>query len=170
MPKADEDERNRQIVDRAYKRHQRSNPIRGALIPILQDVQSEVGYLPETALKRVSDLLKLPPSHVYGVATFYHQFRLRPKGRHMITVCRGTACHVSGSVDVYSSITRLLRIPPREDTSQDGLFTVNQVRCLGACGLAPIVKVDDSVYGKVTLPRIRQILLKHTKQTREPNQ
>lgn len=92
------------------------------------------------------------------MATFYHQFRLRPKGQHLITVCRGTACHVKGSQDTINYINQHLGIKLPRDTSPDGAFTVQQVRCLGACGLAPVIKVDETVYGKVDHARIRSIL------------
>jgi len=151
----------REIVDRAYQNYQHYDPKQSALIPMLQEVQSEVGYLPEAALERTSELLQLPPSHVYGVATFYHQFRLRPKGKHLITICRGTACHVGGSLDMYNFLTRQLRITLPEDTSEDRLFTIQQVRCIGACSLAPIMKIDDDVYGKLNPTKIRQIISKY---------
>ena len=134
-----------------------------ALIPILQKIQSKLGYLPNSALTRVAQNLRISPSHVYGVATFYHQFRLRPMGLHMITVCRGTACHVSGSLDVINYINNQLDIAPPHDTSDDGLFTVQQVRCIGACGLAPVMKVDEAVYGRVDKAQIRRILNSYRK-------
>jgi NADH-quinone oxidoreductase subunit E len=148
----------RELVDKIYPNYTHYDPVQSALIPILQEVQAEVGYLPGTALMRVSELLRIPPSQVYGVATFYHQFRLRPKGEHMITICRGTACHVRGSLDVYNFLNQQLGITPPQDTSPDGSFTVQQVRCLGACGLAPIMKVDEDFYGKVDQAKIRGIL------------
>jgi len=154
-----------EVVDRACRRY--NEPTISALIPILQEVQSEVGYLPPVALEKVSEFLKLPKSHVYGVATFYHQFRLRPKGKYLITVCRGTACHVGGSSDISNFLTRYLRITSPEDTSADGLFTVQHVRCIGACSLAPIMKVDDDVYGKVNPTGIRKILSTYRRLTKE---
>ena len=150
----------RLIVDDVYQRHKNSEPPQSELIPLLQDVQSELGYLPEAALERVSHLLKLPASHVYGVATFYHQFRLRPKGRHLITICRGTACHVQGSHGVNEFLWSELGINPQEDTSDDGLFTIQQVRCVGACGLAPVIKIDENFYGKMDPSKMRRILAK----------
>ncbi len=145
------------LVDRIYADFSHDSPIQSALIPILQRVQTEAGYLPQAALTRVSELLHIPPSQVYGVATFYHQFRLRPKGEHLITICRGTACHVKGSQDVLNYIYQQLSIEPPQDTSPDGVFTIQQVRCLGACGLAPVMKVDEIVYGKVDRAKIRGI-------------
>jgi NADH:ubiquinone oxidoreductase subunit E len=129
-----------------------------SLIPILQEIQSKIGYIPETALKRVSQNIGVSPSHVYGVATFYHQFRLRPGGRHTIRICRGTACHVAGATDIYNTLLKELEIIQPNDTSQDGLFTINQVRCIGACSLAPIVKIDDEVYGRIDQKKLKIIL------------
>jgi NADH-quinone oxidoreductase subunit E len=135
--------------------------MQSTLIPLLQDVQSELGYLPEEALERVSQLLRLPTSHIYGVVTFYHQFRLRPKGRHMITVCRGTACHVKGSLEVNELVLSELGITPPTDTSKDGVFTLQQVRCVGACSLAPVMKIDDEFYGNLDPAKVRRILSKY---------
>lgn len=111
-------ESHRLVVDRVFERHRDQKPIQSALIPVLQGVQSELGYISEDALERVSQLLGLPTSHVYGVATFYHQFRLVPRGRHMITVCRGTACHVKGSLGVNELIMNELGITEKSDTSK----------------------------------------------------
>jgi NADH-quinone oxidoreductase subunit E len=156
MSEASESYRN--VVDRVFERYRNEEPIQSALIPILQNVQSELGYLPEPALDRVSQLLRLPTSHVYGVVTFYHQFRLRPKGRHMITVCRGTACHVKGSLEVYEFLMKELGITSGSDTSKDGLFTLQQVRCVGACSLAPVIKFDETFYGNLDNTKVQKIL------------
>ena len=128
------------------------------LIPLLQKIQESLGYLTKTSLLTVAERLRVPPSRVFGVATFYHQFRLRPQGKHIITVCRGTACHVAGVTNVYEELMKLLDISPHEDTSPDGLFTVHQVRCIGACSLAPVIKVDDLVYGRLDQERLGEIL------------
>ena len=156
-------ESHRLVVDRVFEKYRDQNPIQSALIPVLQGVQSELGYISEQALDRVSQLLGLPTSHVYGVATFYHQFRLVPRGRHMITVCRGTACHVKGSLDVNELIMNELGITEQSDTSRDGVFTLQQVRCVGACGLAPVIKVDDEFFGKMDPAKVRAILAKYRK-------
>lgn len=156
-------ESHRLVVERVYERYQDRGPIQSALIPVLQGVQHELGYIPEEALERVSQLLGLPTSHVYGVATFYHQFRLVPRGRHMITVCRGTACHVKGSLEVNELIMSELGITEKSDTSRDGVFTLQQVRCVGACGLAPVIKVDDQFYGNVDPAKVRGILARYRK-------
>ena len=148
----------RVLVDKIYSKYTHLTPPQSALIPILQEVQTEVGYLPGDTLTRVSELLHISPSQVYGVATFYHQFRLIPKGTHMITICRGTACHVKDSLDLYNFINQQLGIKHPQDTSPDGVYTVQQVRCLGACGLVPVIKVDETVFGKVNHARIKGIL------------
>ncbi len=146
------------LVDKIFPDFSGYTPIQSALIPMLQRIQAEAGYLPAASLSRVSELLRVPPSQVYGVATFYHQFRLRPKGKHLITVCRGTACHVKGSQDTINYINAQLGIMPPHDTSSDGVFTVQQVRCLGACALGPVVKIDDTVFGRVDRAKIRGII------------
>jgi NADH:ubiquinone oxidoreductase subunit E len=128
------------------------------LIPLLQMIQEKQGYLSVETLKLVSEKTGASLSRVYGVATFYHQFRLRPEGKHRISICRGTACHVTGAHDIYNVILNELGITPPEDTSNDGLFTVHEVRCLGACSLAPILKVNDTVYGKITPKKLRSII------------
>ena len=150
-----------EIVERAYQRHKHHNPSQSGLIIMLQEVQDEIGYLPREALEKTSELMVIPLSHIYGVATFFHQFRLRPRGIHTITVCRGTACHVQGSEDLTKLLYQTLKLKDGEDTTQDGLFTVMQVRCLGACGLAPIMKVDEEFYGKVNAVSLPKILSKY---------
>jgi NADH:ubiquinone oxidoreductase subunit E len=134
---------------------------RKVLIPLLQEIQNGFGYIPKRVFKKISVSLKIPVSHIYGVATFYHQFRLRPEGKHIITVCKGTACHVGDAAINYDFIYRYLKLDPADDTSEDGLFTVLEVRCVGACSLAPIIKIDDDVYGKVTPLTITRILSKY---------
>jgi NADH:ubiquinone oxidoreductase subunit E len=155
-----------EIVERAYERNRDHNPSQSALITILQEVQSEIGYLPREALEKTSDLMNIPLSHTYGVATFYHQFRLRPKGKHVITICCGTACHVQGSGDLMNLLKQTLKLNDIDDTTKDGLFTLMQVRCLGACGLAPIIKIDEEFYGKVNATSLPRILNKYRGESR----
>lgn len=131
------------------------------LIPVLQEIQERMGFLPREALLRVSEKTGSSLSQIYGVATFYHRFRLRPEGRHLIQVCRGTACHVSGTFQLYNLLLDELGIVPPDDTTSDGLFTVQEVRCIGACSLAPVIKIDDQVYGKCTTERLRKLLNKY---------
>jgi NADH:ubiquinone oxidoreductase subunit E len=157
------------IVDEVFENYKSYNPLDSSLIPLLQDIQANIGYLPGPVLKRVASLLGISESRVFGVATFYHQFRLRPRGKHMIMVCRGTACHVGGSKDILDFLTRHLKFIPPEDTSADGVFTVQQVRCIGCCGLAPIIKIDDDVYGKLSATRLMGILNRYIKMEEKKN-
>jgi len=147
-----------EIIEHVFQKQRNHNPPKASLIMLLQAVQSELGYLPREALEKISTLMNIPLTHVYGVATFYHQFRLRPKGKHIISICSGTACHVQGSGDLVNFLRQTLKLKDGEDTTQDGLFTIVQVRCLGACGLAPVMKIDDTYYGKTTSTNITRIL------------
>lgn len=130
---------------------------RGSLIPALQEIQTRFGYIPAAAIAIVAAELRIPASAVYGVATFYTQFRLTPRGQHLIRVCLGTACHVRGGEDILAALIRALGIEPGE-TTPDGLFTLEQVACLGACGLSPVMMVDDTAYGRLTVDKVPQIL------------
>lgn len=118
---------------------------RDALIPLLQDVQQQCGYLPREAVVRIGQHLRLPASKVYGVATFFNQFRFQPLGRFHFQVCRGTACHVKKSMQTLTALQRTLNIKPGQ-TSRDGLFSLEVVACLGACGLAPVVAVNGEFH------------------------
>jgi len=129
----------------------------GGLIPVLHGIQELYGYLPEEALRMVSEGLEIPMTEVYGVATFYHYFSLISKGEHVIRVCLGTACYVKGSQLLINRLTHELGIGVGE-TTKDNKFTLEATRCLGACGLAPVMTIDNKVYGKVTLEDIRRIL------------
>ncbi len=149
------------IFDEVFESFKDHKPLDSVLISFLQDVQSKIGFLPEHVLRRVAKHLNIAESRVLSVATFYHQFRLEPKGKHIITICQGTACHVGGSSEIYDSLVRDLKIDMHEDTSPDDLFTIHQVRCIGACSLAPIIKIDDDVYGKVNLLKYSRILDKY---------
>jgi NADH-quinone oxidoreductase subunit E len=132
------------------------NPSR--LIPILQQVQDFYRYLPEEILTFIATSLDLPPAHVYGVATFYAHFTLVPKGKHSVRLCDGTACHVRGSQPILQALYQKLKLSESKQTSDDMLFTVETVSCLGACGLAPVVVVDEKVYSKVTPERAVEIV------------
>jgi NADH:ubiquinone oxidoreductase subunit E len=149
------------IVDQVIQRSGCGEHPESRLISVLQGVQGEYGYLPREALEQVAEKMDLPISRVYGVATFFHQFRLRPKGKHTITICSGTACHVQGSGDLSNTLRETLKLRPGEDTSDDGEFTLVQVRCLGACGLAPIMKVDEDFYGKMNPAGLTRVLNKY---------
>lgn len=130
---------------------------RETLIPILQTVQEEFGYLPEEALGLVAAHLGLSAAKVYGVATFYNQFRLAPAGRHTVRVCRGTACHVRGSKVILDHFAQELGVSPGE-TTPDGEFTLETVACLGACSIAPVVTIDEHFHGAVQPRNISKIL------------
>lgn len=134
----------------------------GALLPVLQEAQGIYGYLPIEVQQMVADGLDISLSEVYGVATFYSQFSLTPKGEHRISVCLGTACYVKGADKILAEIENKLGIKSGECTS-DGLFSIDSCRCVGACGLAPVMMVDDEVYGKMTPDQVDKILEKYMK-------
>ncbi len=128
------------------------------LIPILQAVQEEYRYLPEAAINYVAASLRLPPARVYGVATFYAHFALQPKGKHVFRLCDGTACHVKASIPILEALRAKLGLEEGQETSPDMMFTVETVSCLGACGLAPVMLVNDEVYGQVTPQRAVELI------------
>jgi NADH-quinone oxidoreductase subunit E len=130
---------------------------RDSLISILQDVQSEYHYLPEDTLRVVARQLDVPLIQVYGVATFFKAFSLKPRGEHMVTVCQGTACHVRRAPAVLDEVKRQLGIEPGE-TADDMRFTLETVNCLGACALGPIVVVDGTYYGQMAPGKVKKIL------------
>jgi len=130
---------------------------RDALIPILQEVQESMGYLSKDAIMRIGEFLNLPSSKIYGVATFYNQFRFQPLGRFHVQVCRGTACHVKGSAKVLDAMVRELKVNPGQ-TTRDGLFSLEVVACIGACGLAPVISVNGEFFAGVTPEKIKKIL------------
>ena len=132
----------------------------GCLMPIMQRAQDIFGYLPEDVMNIIAKGLDIPVSDVYGVATFYAQFNLEPKGKYIISVCMGTACYVKGSQQVLDKLEEVLEVPAGR-TTKDGLFTLNATRCLGACGLAPVIMVNDDVYGRLTPDQIPAIIDKY---------
>lgn len=134
----------------------------GALLPVLQEAQGIYGYLPIEVQQMVADGLEVSLSEVYGVATFYSQFSLTPKGEHRISVCLGTACYVKGADKILEALEEKLGIKSGECTP-DGLFSIDSCRCVGACGLAPVMMIDDDVYGKMTTDQIDGILDKYIK-------
>lgn len=123
------------------------------LIPILQAIQHEYLYLPEEVLTYVATSLDVPPARVFGVATFYAHFALEPKGKHVIRICDGTACHVKQSLPVLNALREKLGTSEKCKTTPDMLFTLETVACLGACGLAPVIVIDDQVHGQITAAR-----------------
>ncbi|GAH73442.1 unnamed protein product [marine sediment metagenome] len=129
-----------------------------SVIPILHAIQKKFNYLPETALRRVCETTDITPASITGVSTFYTQFRHSPAGNHLIYICSGTACHVKGSELVYDALSRELRIEEDQDTDPEGLFTLQRVACLGCCMLAPVVQIDDVIYGHVKTNNVSKIL------------
>ncbi len=139
---------------------EKSRGAKGALIPILQQTQDAYGYLPRPAVARIAKFLKVPESKVYGVATFYAQFHLHPRGRNIVRVCLGTACHVRGGEAILGAVADELKVSPGE-TTPDLRFTLERVACLGACGLSPAMMVNDTTYGRLTKKRVAEVLKKY---------
>ncbi|MEE9192857.1 MAG: FAD-dependent oxidoreductase [Candidatus Aerophobetes bacterium] len=133
---------------------------RRTLVPLLQDTNAEYRYLPENILKYISDELDIPLSQIYSIATFYNAFSLTPRGRYVISVCLGTACHVRGGQKIMESLERDLRIKVSQTTS-DLNFTLEAVHCLGCCGLAPVVTIGDDLYGKMNQVKIQKTIKKY---------
>jgi len=133
---------------------------RSELILVLQEVQGRFGYISQEAVGQVADHLKLSQSEVFGVATFFSQFRFTKPGRHTVKVCLGTACHVRGGARVLDFVQDELKLKPG-GTTQDGRFSLERIACFGCCALAPVVVVDDDVYGKITPSKLKNILGKY---------
>ena len=132
----------------------------GALIPVLHEAQNIFGYLPIEVQKKISDGLDVPMTEIYGVVTFYTQFSIYPKGKYHIGVCLGTACYVKGSGDIIDRIKQRLGVEVGQCTD-DGKFSLEATRCIGACGLAPVLTVNDDVYGRLTVDDVDDILAKY---------
>lgn len=145
------------LLQAAIERH-KEEP--GALMPVLQEAQNIFGYVPLDVQEKIADGLGTTLAEVYGVATFYAQFSLEPKGQYVVGVCLGTACYVKGSQKVLDKLSEVLRIPVGK-TTDDGRFTLNATRCLGACGLAPVMMVNDEVYGRLTPDEVPDIIAKY---------
>ncbi len=141
-------------VNRTLAEHEGED---GAIVPILQDINAKYNWLPPGAVRRVAEALALPLARVLRIATFYNMFSLEPRGKHLIRVCLGTACHVKGAGRILERLERELDVQAGA-TTRDRRFTLEAVRCLGCCGLAPVVTVDDDVYGKITSQRIVDVL------------
>lgn len=129
------------------------------LIPVLQEAQESFGYLPEGVMQRIAKFLRLPESTVYGVSTFYAQFKLIPTGKRLVKVCRGTACHVRGGARILREVEKQLGIKPGE-TSTDLSNSLETIACFGSCALAPVIVVNKDVYGRMTTTKVGQILAK----------
>ena len=134
---------------------------RESLIPVLQDVQAQYHYLPEEYLKEISVKLAIPLHEVFSVATFYNAFSLKPKGKYIIQVCMGTACHVRGAPRIVEEIERLLDVK-RGDTTKDRKFTLDTVNCVGACALGPVMSVNGVYHGHLTPSKVESILKAYT--------
>lgn len=130
---------------------------RDLLIPILQEIQEAEGYLSQASITRVGQSLDMPSSKIFGVATFYNMFRFQAKGKYHVMVCRGTACHVKGSGRSLDMVTKALKIQPGE-TTRDGLFSLEVVACMGACGLAPVVNINGQFHAKVSPMKLQRII------------
>jgi NADH-quinone oxidoreductase subunit E len=139
------------------------NAQRDSLIPILQDLQEKQGFLSRDSVEAVGKALDIPVSKIYGVATFYNQFRFTPQGRFHVQVCRGTACHVKGSQAVLDALKRDLKVEAG-DTTRDGLFSLEVVACIGACGLAPVINIDGNFHANLATQMIPGILNQYRKQ------
>ncbi len=133
---------------------------RGALVPVLQKVQEALGYLPEEAISEIAHFLRLSESEVYGVASFYAQFRFERQGEHTIKVCQGTACHVRGGPRILEAVERELNVQSG-GTTDDYKFSLERVACFGSCALAPVMVVDNTVYGRMTVAKARKILAEY---------
>ncbi len=127
------------------------------IIPALQKVQDHFGYLPRSAVEQVSKRMRTPLSRLYGVATFYAQFKMKPRGRYIIRVCKGTACHIQGSPKIAERIEDILGLESGE-TTDDLRFTLEEVACIGACALAPVIMINDDPHGRLTPDKIKDIL------------
>jgi NADH-quinone oxidoreductase subunit E len=132
----------------------------GVLIPVLQQVQVAYGYVPREAVDRIAERMNIFPVEIYGVLTFYTQFRLTPVGKHVIRVCQGTACHVMGGKEILDYLSAKLGINDGETTA-DGEFSLERVACLGCCGMAPVITIDDNFHGWVTVQGMDEILQKY---------
>ena len=130
---------------------------RQELIPILQETQEQFRYLPAEAMREISRFLRIPESTIYGVSTFYAQFKLTPLGRKIVKICRGTACHVRGGAKILEETEKILGIKAGE-TTEDLEYTLETIACFGSCALAPVMVIDDTVYGRVTTNKVKSII------------
>lgn len=130
----------------------------GSLIPLLQAAQNLEGYLSRPVLKHISERMKVPAAEIYGVVTFYSMFRLEPQGKHIVRVCKGTACHVSDADGIKDALIENLKLEDGKVTTEDMQFTLMEVACLGCCSLAPVIMIDDQTFGKLTPEAIPGIL------------
>ncbi len=142
-------------IDLINKRHQN-----GSLIPLLQAAQDSYGFIPEKIIYYISELVNIPAADIYGVITFYSQFRLKPLGKNLIRICEGTACHVNGAKSILSVLQDELGITVGE-TSDDGIFSLQSVACLGCCSLAPVIMINNTTHGNLTQDKLKKIIKKY---------
>lgn len=154
---AGQEENKYAFIDRIIEKYKDE---KGAMIPILHEVQQEKGYLPEDVQAYIAQKMGVPLSEVYGIVTFYALFNTQPRGKHRISVCLGTACYVRGSGKILEELEKLLNIKVGETTA-DGQFTLEACRCLGACGLAPVLTVDEHVHGRLTTKDVADLIAKY---------
>lgn len=145
------------LLEEIIKRHKNQ---KGAILPVLQEAQDVYGYLPAEVQSMIADGLEVPLEEVFGVSTFYSQFSLTPKGKYNISICLGTACYVKGAAAVLDKLTSVLGIQPEESTP-DGKYSLTACRCVGACGLAPVLTVNGDVYGRLTPDEVSEVLAKY---------
>lgn len=136
------------------------------LIAVLHRTQELYGYLPTDVMDEIAQEMEIPTAHIWGVATFYHYFNLTPPGEHVISVCLGTACYVRGAAEILQTVKDELKIDIGE-VSEDGLFSLQPARCLGACGLAPVVMIDETIHGELTPKKVTQLLNQYRKQAKK---
>jgi NADH-quinone oxidoreductase subunit E len=148
---------NLELIDEIMRDH---NYEESGVIAMLQDIQKKERYLPQSELQILAERVGMPASRVYSLATFYRSFSLKPRGRHLVNVCLGTACHVKGGARIMDKLKRALETEPG-DITKDGKFTIEPVRCVGCCGLAPVVVIDEDFYGEMEQRKIPRTLRKY---------
>jgi NADH-quinone oxidoreductase subunit E len=133
---------------------------KGALIPLLQSAQDSYGYIPEKTIHYISELVEIPSADIYGVITFYSQFRLKPLGKYVIKICEGTACHVNGAKNILKTLRNELGISV-DETSEDGIFSLQSVACIGCCSLSPVIMINNETFGSLTPDKTKKIIKKY---------
>jgi NADH-quinone oxidoreductase subunit E len=149
-----------------FKEHEGN---RGHLLIVLQKIQAIFGYVPPFTFEMVAQALGATKSEIYGVLTFYNCFHLNPRGKHTIRACRGTACHFKGAPSIIETIKSHLKLPPGKETTEDFLFSLEEVACLGACGISPVMAVDEETFGNLTPARAAEVISQYQAQTAQPS-